>query len=88
MNWLMLSCRKATELTEKESLTRLKATEKIQLLMHTSMCDACSIYYKQSRFIDQVLKHLSHPDLTSQGVHDKTLSKEAKEQIINSLERH
>lgn len=56
MNILVLSCQKASELIEKQQYFGLTSTEKIRLLMHTSMCDACSSWQKQSSDIDQVLQ--------------------------------
>jgi hypothetical protein len=87
MNWIMLSCRKATELTEKKSVTALKRTEEILLFMHTSMCDACSLYHRQSHFIDEVLKHQSDPKLKAKQPVDKRLSAESKKEIISNLEK-
>jgi hypothetical protein len=87
MNWFMLSCRKATELTEKKSLTGLRGTEKFLLFMHTSMCDACSLYSKQSHFIDKVLEHQSNPELKAKQSADKKLSADSKKEIISNLEK-
>jgi hypothetical protein len=87
MNWFMLSCRKATELTEKESLTGLKRTEKIQLFMHTSMCDACSLYYKQSHFIDNILEHQSNQESEAKEPAHRSLSAAAKKELISKLEK-
>ena len=53
MNRLFLSCLKATELIEKSLHFRLSAKEKLQLKMHKMMCDACSMYEKQSIFLDK-----------------------------------
>jgi hypothetical protein len=87
MNWFVPSCRKATELTEKKNLTGLKRTEKILLFMHTSMCDVCSLYSKQSHFIDTVLKHQSDPNLEAKQPAHKSLSAAGKRDIISNLER-
>jgi hypothetical protein len=57
MNWLMLSCKKATELMEKQSLIGLSSKEKLRLRMHTRMCDGCAAYQKQSLMIDNLLHH-------------------------------
>jgi len=57
MNWLMLSCKKATELMEKQSLLGLSTKEKFRLRMHTAMCDGCTAYQKQSLLIDNLLQH-------------------------------
>lgn len=63
MNFLMLSCKKATELIEKKSVFGLSWKENIQLKVHTKMCDACSHYQKQSKEIDNLLeKHLQPKD--------------------------
>ncbi len=52
---MMISCRKATELIEKRSLFGLTVFEKVNLVLHTSMCDACTLYEKQSKTIDKML---------------------------------
>lgn len=63
MNFLMLSCKKATELIEKKSLFGLNWKENMQLKVHTKMCDACSHYQKQSHQIDAMLEsQLKHTD--------------------------
>lgn len=84
MNFLMLSCRKATELIEKKSLTELRWKESVQLKMHTSMCKACSTYEKQSKWLDKILhrqfteQHAEHSD---QIIENKDL----KERITSKL---
>jgi hypothetical protein len=83
MNYLMLSCKKATELIEKRSLVRLSFKEKVQLHLHKSMCDACTAYEKQSKKIDELL----HGYIHGTGI-DKAaiLDNEAlKEKIINNV---
>jgi hypothetical protein len=57
MNILMLSCRKATELIEKKLYFKLTKVESVQLVLHKSMCDACTAYEKQSIVLDKVLKN-------------------------------
>lgn len=61
MQLLFLSCLKATELIEKNLRFKLSLSEKIRLAMHKSMCDACTNYEKQSKFLDDALFH-SHQD--------------------------
>lgn len=81
----MLSCKKATELIERKSIFGLSWKENIQLKVHTKMCDACSIYQKQSKEIDTLLeKHICSTDET----HNPELAnKELKETILQRLER-
>lgn len=52
----MLSCRKASELIEKKLLVGLSRKEKVQLFLHTSMCEYCTRYEKQSRKLNEILK--------------------------------
>lgn len=55
MNKMFLSCLKATELIEKKLHFKLSLSEKIQLKMHKAMCDACTLYEKQSNILDKAL---------------------------------
>lgn len=84
MNYLMLSCKKATGLIEKKSVFGLSWKENIQLKVHTKMCDACSTYQKQSKEIDTLLeKHICSTDETFTP---ELENKELKETILQSLE--
>ncbi len=56
LNTLMLSCHKATELIEKKTVFSLSPAEKVQLYLHTRVCDACRNYQKQSELLDVVLE--------------------------------
>jgi hypothetical protein len=53
MNVFFLSCLKASQLMEKKLHFRLNGIEKLQLRMHTMMCDACPRYEKQTGFIEK-----------------------------------
>lgn len=55
MNKMFLSCLKATELIEKKLLFKLSFSEKIRLKMHKMMCDACTLYEKQTIILDKVI---------------------------------
>jgi hypothetical protein len=55
MNIFFLSCLKATGLIEKKLNFKLSLSEKIQLKMHKMMCDACTLYEKQSIALDKAL---------------------------------
>ncbi len=50
-----LSCKAATALMEKKYTSGLTFREKLQLWMHTALCDACRRYEKQSLYIEQLL---------------------------------
>ena len=60
MHILMLSCLKATELIEKKFHIKLSFTERLQLRMHTMMCDKCARYEKQSEFLENGIQHLAN----------------------------
>lgn len=83
MNFLLLSCKKATFLIEKRELSSLSFKEKIQLKLHTSMCEACRIYEKQSKTIDEALSQW----IKAAAEKKEFLSKEAKEKIISELKK-
>jgi len=61
MHILFLSCLKATELIEKKIHFRLSFSEKIQLKMHKSMCEACTKYEKQSLLIEKGISSFQKP---------------------------
>lgn len=65
---LLISCRKATELVEKRDIAGLSIGEKMRLHVHTSMCNACTHYQKQSKIIDQLLSHSSGLSIPSDRV--------------------
>lgn len=79
----MLSCKKATELIDKKTVFKLSVKEKVMLCLHTSMCDACTAYQKQSNMIDSLLaKHLHDPLNANEPIVE---NKELKEKIISKL---
>lgn len=55
MNSLMLSCRKATELTERATMQPLPMGDRVRLWMHLKVCDGCRAFQKQGRVIDQLM---------------------------------
>ena len=83
MQNLMLSCEKASELTDKKSLFKLSWQESIQLKMHTGMCDACKIYSKQSNFLNLMLENLASKNKTGQSPEIK--NEELKNKILSKL---
>lgn len=86
MHLLMLSCKKATELIEKNSLVGLSFRERIQLRVHKSMCDACASYEKQSRKVDELMQKYIQAEGSASG---KNVSNpQLKEKIVNNLPQH
>ncbi len=83
MNILFLSCLKATELMEKRFHFKLSFREKIQLEMHKTMCDACTMYEGQSEIIEEGLKKHFHGKLS-----ENTDTEKLKEQIKIKLQEN
>jgi hypothetical protein len=83
MNFLMLSCRKASALIDKRSLFGLSMKERLMLRVHTGMCDFCREYKKQSGMLDQFLhQHLHAGDETQIT---QVPNPELKEKISSAL---
>lgn len=82
MNTLMLSCKKASELIDKQSVIKLSIKEKVMLHMHTSMCDGCKAYQKQSKLLDEFLQnHIQGNEANVPQIKNNEL----KQQIISKL---
>ncbi len=81
LNFMMLSCKKATELMEKREVSPLSFVEGIQLKMHLSMCDACQSYEKQSDLINKAVGKW----FSDKAEEKETLSAKAKENIRNKI---
>lgn len=56
MHTLLLSCRKAAELVERQSFAPLPTRQAVQLWMHTRICAGCNAFQRQSRLIDTLLE--------------------------------
>jgi len=60
---LSLSCQKSTQLIEKRFYRKLSLRERIQLRMHTMMCEVCPVYEKQSSILEEgIAKDLNRLD--------------------------
>jgi hypothetical protein len=81
MHLLFLSCIKATGLIEKSFHFDLSRKEKMQLKMHTMMCDACKRYEKQSVFLEKSIAVNLHKDLLPYNI------EQIKRSILENLEK-
>ena len=86
MNILMLSCKKASGLIEKRLHFPLNPMEKVQLIIHTSMCDTCKKHQKQSLELDSILKNHIKFDSQSKYSSSEKLSDDIKNQVIRQIE--
>lgn len=88
MNLLMLSCKKASELIEKKLHFPLSSVEKVQLIIHTSMCDACRSYQSQSKELDTFLdNHINHTPNIPDTQYDE-ITDDIKKRILGKIEKN
>ena len=55
IQFLMLSCKKATALSDQKLEAELSWVDNVRLKLHTSICDGCKLYMNQSAFLDKAL---------------------------------
>ena len=79
----MLSCKKASELIDHQSVRRLSLKEKVMLRMHTGMCEGCTAYMKQSKVLDTILH--KHFDISDETKVPPITNDPLKEKIISKL---
>jgi hypothetical protein len=83
MNFIMLSCKKASGLIVKRESFDLSPVEKMRLYFHLMMCDACSAFSKQSEMIQQVMeKEYNNPEGAPAT---KDIPENLKEKILSNL---
>lgn len=92
MNRLLLSCRKATALVEKKLEVNLNKQEKLQLFMHTRLCQACYTYQKQSKKLDgllrQQLQQTNPPATYTSQKSPHKLSSKAKKRLLKKIKEN
>ncbi len=81
MNTLFLSCLRASELIEKKIHIKLSFTEQMQLKAHKMMCEACSLYEKQSLILEKGIERHIHQKK------DAADMKQLKKQITLNLKK-
>ena len=74
---MSLSCEKATELIEKQTITTLSFNEKIKLRVHLNLCKKCYKFKVDSEKMDSFFQNRT-PSTTRKI----ELSEEIKQQII------
>lgn len=86
MNLVMLSCRKATELIEKQLYFELSPIERVKLRMHMLMCDYCTRYKKQSLFLHRLLSTNNH-DHPAADIPGTEENQALKNRIITEIDK-
>lgn len=80
----MYSCKKATEMVEKQNITGLTTGETLQLKLHLAICKACKAYIRQSKLIDRFFETKNHGEDGIPVIENNEL----KTAIINQIENH
>lgn len=57
---IFLTCKKATELMEKQQVASLNLLEYMCLTTHLHICKVCKQYHFYSKKLDQIFKQLYH----------------------------
>jgi hypothetical protein len=83
MKRFMLSCYAATELMEKKHRGKLSFGEKMQLFLHTAMCDACSRYEKQSQLLERLFKAKQEAPTAAANIDEE--AKDLEKKILEQL---
>tara|TARA_B110000037_G_scaffold101356_2_gene118224 strand:- start:9449 stop:9691 length:243 start_codon:yes stop_codon:yes gene_type:complete len=76
-----VNCEKITYYIEKGYLTDLKLSEKLQIKLHTMICNCCKNYAPDSNVVNHVLTLLKEED-TSQYLTD-----EEKQSLKDALQK-
>ena len=77
---LSISCKRASELTEKKLHGELSLRERFALWFHQKICPPCTKYDDQSEFIDKGIERLCREEISEQ--HDvDALKKRINEEI-------
>jgi len=84
MNTLVNSCKKTTELIDKQALAPLTIKEKLQLTVHKSMCKTCTAYEHQSKVIDKIISNWFGKGKSNAQV---KLTEEKKVKIIEEIKK-
>ncbi len=81
MGLLSLTCNKATEMVEKEKVTKITWVEKIKLKLHLSVCKVCQSYKTNSDLMDSFFEK----ENINQNNVKLTENKELKDAIISKI---
>lgn len=80
MSRMLLSCKEATYLVEKEMESSLTFMEKFRLSIHLKLCKVCSVYQHQSKTINKAVEKW-----TKNSVLTRKLSPKVKSKIIKEI---
>lgn len=79
MSRMLLSCKEATYLVEKEMESSLTFMEKFRLSIHLKLCKVCSAYQHQSKTINKAVEKWTKNSILTRKLSPKVKSKILKE---------
>ena len=79
---IQYNCRQATFLIEKRLISKLSFREHIELRIHLAGCSVCTLFNKQSKMINQMVKQL----LDDTSPNDIKLDERYKKQLHDRIE--
>jgi hypothetical protein len=80
---LMLSCKKASALSDKASIIGLNKIEQFRLKMHINACDFCRAYQRHGEIIDKAIRSLSEGHLQERLSLSESIRQKILLQIAN-----
>lgn len=80
---MLVSCKKATEMMEKQELIGLSVIESFNLVIHTSMCTACKTYRKQLTIMNKLISNYIKSEIGEEILHQE--NPEFKTRLIQSI---
>jgi hypothetical protein len=81
---MLRTCKKSTELIDKQMFTSLTLKEKIQLQAHKGICKTCNAYENQSKLMDKLIGQWFAPNQSNGSM---KISKAKKFTIIEKLKK-
>ena len=79
MSRMMISCKQAGRLVERKLAGEISFKERLQLVFHIKMCQACRQYEKQSALIQKILDDMhKNPINTASDLFKKRIKENFK----------
>ena len=85
---IQYNCRQATFLIEKRLISKLSFREHIELRIHLAGCSVCTLFNKQSRMINQMVKQLLDDTSPNEIKLDERYKKQLHDRIEDELNKN
>jgi len=85
---IQYNCRQATFLIEKRLISKLSFREYIELRIHLAGCSVCTLFSKQSKMINQMVKQLLNDATPNEIKLDEHYKKQLHDRIEDELNKN